>query len=117
MGGRRIAGNQREIGMSSYELFDLLDSLGGTAEVVAARLLAEGCRGHRESRCSCPVATFVARHLDADGGDFFVEVSRTVAKLSRTSPRRSSFEAALPPAVAAFVGRFDAGEFPALLTG
>ena len=48
--------------MTRDDVYNLLDSLGGTAEIVANRLRAEGVKGvPAESGC-CVLAEFLKRH-------------------------------------------------------
>lgn len=87
------------------DVFDALDELGGTADIVAARLLAEGCRGRRMKGESCPVANYLKMMFDLGA-----------AVCAQSACLWSGPECDLPPAVASFVSRFDAGEFPDLET-
>lgn len=48
--------------MSGEEIYDLLDSLGGTAEIVANRLRAEGVKGTPCESDLCVLAEFLRRN-------------------------------------------------------
>jgi hypothetical protein len=98
--------------MTSDELFDLLDSLGGSSSVVASRLLAEGCRGRRHDACHCPLVAFVRRHV---GPGTWVAAGPNVMNVTWFSTGEHA-STAYPPAVAEFIKRFDAREFPDLDT-
>ena len=59
------------------KVLDAVRELGAfeDAEAVAAFLTAEGIKGERLEPCQCPVARFVAKRIDPDGGNsLFVSV-------------------------------------------
>ena len=99
--------------MTSDELYDLLDSLGGTVNVVAARLLAEGCVGMPCMSGTCPVAKFVGREMHRLGMPAVLSVGpKRVNVFLHGGLRLVSAEC--PPAVAGLIYGFDNGGFPEL---
>jgi len=86
-------------------LTEALNALPGTADAIAARLGAQGCRGARENAEHCPIANWL-RTLGFVGPyvapDYIV-----VDQEERSVPT--------PGPVADFTIRFDDGEWPELV--
>lgn len=91
-----------------------LADLGDSPEAVAAVLEANGCRGQRMSAGYCPVATYLKRTLAVR----FVNVDSAECRAVPEGPigQRSWYTVDTPPAVGAFVDRFDRGHFARLET-
>lgn len=86
-------------------LAQALAELPDTADGIAAKLAAEGHRGNRRGALFCPLASWLrSRGIDTPG----VSVDEICAL---RGDRRGVVP---PPAVAEFIRRFDAGEWPAL---
>lgn len=86
----------------------LLESLGDTPEDVAASLRKLGCRGYSHCPGTCPVARFL---LSVGCTDIVVSHIWLVA----TGPNGQVASHRMPPAVGAFVLRFDDGWYPELV--
>lgn len=88
-------------------LDEALTALGDTADQVAAHLRAKKITGCRFNACHCPVATYLAQSGVVEKpavGD------KTIGYLADWG----DVEVQTPSAVADFINRFDAGEFPDL---
>lgn len=88
--------------ITSEDVFKALSELGDTPKGVAARLLAEGCKGLQKNCDACPIWVYLSRRFKQS-----IEVQRRRAVVGLVY-----FD--LPPAVAGFINRFDAGESPEL---
>ena len=91
------------------KLHQTLASLGDNAEEVAAFLLGQGCKGHKNSRSSCPVATYLHRMFDVH----YVNVSGKNAFIAHGLHMAASIP--MPESIQGFVELFDAGHFPELV--
>ena len=89
--------------ISKDELFDHLDALGGTAEIVANTLFEEGCFGVVKSCGSCPLAIYAARLLGYDVDVVAVECP----ELARVETKDGTFICSLPPACRRLACEFD----------
>jgi hypothetical protein len=93
----------------SQAMFHTLDTLGGTANIVAARLEAEECHGSTCKSGGCPVAIF----LEKQG---YRQIAVTPRAIYATSPAGEFLHCVPPPAVANFVAAFDRHEYESLNT-
>lgn len=91
----------------TQELFDSLDSLGGTANIVAARLEAEECHGTTCKSGGCPVAIWLERQG-------YRQIAVTPRAIYCTSAAGEFMHCVPPPAVASFIAAFDRHEHEAL---
>jgi hypothetical protein len=87
------------------DLYAHLVTLGDTADAVADTLRAAGVKGERAKCDACPVARWLLATVD---GAVSVEVDGNHVQLgTAVADRSTSYFCGLPPAVAAFIERFD----------
>jgi hypothetical protein len=91
----------------------LLVMLGSDADEVADTLFEKGCFGAPVDCGACPVAVYLLRELDLHS----VSVSGDEVTLHYGPDPDAAAYADVPPAVDAFVGRFDGGRYPRLIAG
>lgn len=82
---------------------ELLNSMGNTADEVAAFLKEKGIKGNRAAAGSCPVAVY----MRSQGGD------ATAAVFGRYGNQEYSVH--VPDPVYAFIVAFDSGVYPELV--
>lgn len=90
--------------MTAADLTDMLDALGATPDAVADQLRALGIRGGQSDYCGCPVANYLLQ-----SGAYtcvFVAPSEILADADMVQT---------PMPIAAFIGRFDVGDYPDLV--
>ncbi len=98
----------------SATLARLLAGLPDTANGIAELLLEQECRGFSDEAASCPIAAYLSRN-----GIVRPVVSETHANSLASNNEKlpsgaDELDVTLPPAVAEFVSRFDAGNYPEL---
>lgn len=98
---RELERDARPGPLTAQAVFDALDELGGTADIVAARLAAEGYRGSHQCD-TCPIAVYLSRVFECR-----VEVCSDWVAVGGVSIEP-------PLAIVKFVDRFDDEEFPNL---
>jgi len=87
-----------------------LDALGSTTDEIAATLLRLGHRGVQMVACRCPIASYLTAVMDASE----VEASPASVRVHHLDfpfPVRGM----VPTPVAAFMSRFDVGDYPDLI--
>lgn len=85
-------------------VLDALDALGADCDQVAESLSRRGISGYAGNVSRCPVANYLTAELD---GAWCVTAADAMDLASLES-------VTVPPAVADFVERFDAGDYPDL---
>jgi hypothetical protein len=100
------------------QVTSLLLTLGGTADEVAARLRAHGCRGFRCGSMPCPVIRYVYRDFD-DGSLTLIyepapEMEPRPGYFDLRLPTGQCNKVVIPTPVATFLSRFDDGAYPDL---
>lgn len=93
------------------ELFDHLDALGGTAEIVARTLLDEGCFGVVRDCGECPIAIYASRLLGYEVDVVAVDHP----KLARVETVGGDKICDLPPACQRFASEFDGYHYSELI--
>lgn len=89
----------------------MLDSIGSTADEIAATLRASGIRGIRHStRYFNPVVQYVYRQLGNHALHINVKHGTTLIVVGGTGIR----EVVLSPAIRSFLAAFNAGQYPDL---
>jgi hypothetical protein len=98
-----------------------LAELGDTPDKIAGTLRAAGVSGYPEDCHHCPVAHWLTRKFDPEGGYSFsdwVESSVTGGEVAVEFFEQGSDSQTVsipaPEAVSSFVGAFDAGKYPFL---
>ncbi len=95
------------------DLRTALESMGGTAEEVAAAVRARGVQGVRNTvRVLNPVVRYVQNALRKDNLDLDVMTGKTIRVNSGSTVRKE--EVALPEAVRQFLDTFNRGDYPDL---
>lgn len=90
----------------NHQILGLLIGLGATESEVARSLARDGFKGAPGSFYGCPIAVFLRSRTGND--DLYVDADR-VYYADRDGAITDSIR--LPPAIVAFISRFDAGEF------
>lgn len=98
--------------ITNQELFDLIDSLGGTPDIIARRLEDEGIKGGCYST-NCPIANFVKRELKLPETTTEIRIHHLVAFILNENYGVAA-HCKLPPAAQKFIIANDEGEYPKL---
>lgn len=90
--------------MTAADLTNMLAALGDTPDAVADQLRALGIKGGQSDYCGCPIANYLLQ-----SGAYtcvFVAPSEILADADMVQT---------PMPIAAFIGRFDVGDYPDLI--